>query len=345
MDSVLKGKQSIQNRSATPSFTILISLPKHKRMNLPAPVAVSWLADFIGAKLIGDRLQQATGINEIHKVRAGDISFVDFEKYYDKCLRSAATIIIINKELEAPEGKTLLVCEDPFAAYVSLVKHFRPFEPADRSIAATAVIGEGSILQPGVFVGNHVRIGKDCIIHPGVVIYDHCEIGDRVIIHAGTVIGADAFYFKRRKEREMQYDKLESCGRVLIEHDVEIGAGCTIDKGVSGDTIIGAGTKLDNQIHIGHGCVIGRNCLIAAQVGIAGKTIIEDEVTLWGQVGVNKDLTIGKGAVVYAQSGVPASIEGGKVYFGSPVIEAKEKMKELGWIRRIPVLWEKVMKD
>jgi len=311
-------------------------------MNLPAPVPVSWLASFTGAKLLGDAQQQATGINEIHKVRPGDISFVDAEKYYDKCLHSPATIIIINKEVTAPEGKTLLVCDDPFSAYVSLVKHFRPFEPAVKMISDSAQIGEGTVLQPGVFVGNQVRIGKDCLIHPGVVIYDHCEIGDRVIIHAGTIIGGDAFYFKRRKERAVQYDKLESCGRVLISDDVEIGAGCTIDKGVSGDTIIGRGSRLDNQIHIGHGSIIGKNCLIAAQVGIAGKTMVEDEVILWGQVGVNKDLTIGKGAVVYAQSGVPASIEGGKVYFGSPVMEAKEKMKELGWIKRIPVLWEKM---
>lgn len=312
-------------------------------MNLAAPVSVKWLAEFINAKLLGNTEQEATGINEIHKVRRGDISFVDFEKYYDKCLNSPATIIIINKEVAAPEGKTLLVCDDPFSAYVSLVKHFRPFEPAAKMVSDSAIIGEGTILQPGVFVGNHVRIGKNCLIHPGVTIYDHCEIGDNVIIHAGTVLGSDAFYFKRRKDREVQYDKLESCGRVIIESDVEIGAGCTIDKGVSGDTIIGRGTKMDNQIHIGHGVVIGRNCLIAAQVGIAGKTHIEDEVILWGQVGVNKDLTIGKGAVVYAQSGVPASIEGGKVYFGSPVVDAKEKMKEFGWIKRIPVLWEKVM--
>jgi UDP-3-O-[3-hydroxymyristoyl] glucosamine N-acyltransferase len=312
-------------------------------MNLAAPVSVKWLAEFINAKLLGNTEQQAIGINEIHKVRPGDISFVDFEKYYDKCLNSPATVIIINKEVAAPEGKTLLVCDDPFSAYVSLVRHFRPFEPAVKMISDSAVIGEGTILQPGAFVGNHVRIGRNCRIHPGVAIYDHTEIGDNVIIHAGTVLGADAFYFKRRKERDVQYDKLESCGRVIIESDVEIGAGCTIDKGVSGDTVIGRGTKLDNQIHVGHGAIIGKNCLIAAQVGIAGKTTIEDEVILWGQVGVNKDLTVGKGAVVYAQSGVPASIEGGKVYFGSPVVEAKEKMKELGWIKRIPLLWEKVM--
>jgi UDP-3-O-[3-hydroxymyristoyl] glucosamine N-acyltransferase len=134
-----------------------------------------------------------------------------------------------------------------------------------------------------------------------------------------------------------------SCGRVIIEDGVEIGAGCTIDRGVSGDTIIGAGTKMDNMVHIGHDTEIGKNCLFAAQAGIAGAVKIEDEVVLWGQVGVSKTLTIGKGAVVYAQSGVKDSIEGGKIYFGSPVEEAREKMKELVWIKRIPQLWEKVM--
>lgn len=300
------------------------------------------MAEFTGTVLKGDENQMATGLNEIHKVEKGDVSFVDFEKYYNKCLQSAATVIIINKEVECPEGKTLLICDDPFTAYVKLVTRFRPFENAVKLISDTAIIGEGTHIQPGVFIGNHVKIGKNCLIHANVSIYDFTEIDDNVIIHSGTILGTDAFYFKRRKERNVQYDKLESCGRVIIHNDVEIGAGCTIDKGVSGDTIIGSGTKLDNQVHVGHGVVIGKNCLIAAQAGIAGKTIIEDEVILWGQVGVNKDLTIGKGAVVYAQSGVPASIEGGKVYFGSPVEEAKTKMKELYWVKRIPEIWEKL---
>ncbi|HTN46830.1 MAG TPA: UDP-3-O-(3-hydroxymyristoyl)glucosamine N-acyltransferase [Flavipsychrobacter sp.] len=314
-------------------------------MKLSQPVSVQWMAEFIGATLKGSESQMATGLNEIHKVEAGDVSFVDFEKYYDKCLHSAATVIIINKDVDCPEGKTLLISKDPFAAYVKLVTHFRPFEIARTPVSTNAVIGKDTHIQPGAFIGNHVKIGKNCLIHANVSIYDFTEIGDGVIIHAGTVIGADAFYFKRRKEREVQYDKLESCGRVIIHDHVEIGAGCTIDKGVSGDTIIGQGTKLDNQVHVGHGVVIGKNCLIAAQVGIAGKTILEDEVILWGQVGVNKDLRIGKGAVVYAQSGVPASIEGGKVYFGSPVEDAKLKMKELYWIKRIPEIWEKLTRS
>ncbi|HJT75434.1 MAG TPA: UDP-3-O-(3-hydroxymyristoyl)glucosamine N-acyltransferase [Chitinophaga sp.] len=311
-------------------------------MKFKEPLAVTEIAAFIGAELVGNDQLMASGINEIHKVEPGDISFVDFEKYYNACLQSAATIIIINKKVDCPPGKALLVLPDPFSAYVKLVKRFRPFEPATKPISDSAVIGDGTILQPNVFIGNHVTIGTNCIIHPNVTIYDHTVIGNNVIIHAGTVIGADAFYFKKRADREVMYDKMESCGRVIIEDDVEIGAGCTIDKGVSGDTIIGRGTKFDNMIHIGHGTVIGRNCLFAAQVGIGGKAHIEDNVILWGQVGVSKDLVIGKGAVVLAQSGVPASLEGGKVYFGSPVQDAREKMKELNWIKRIPEIWQKL---
>lgn len=311
-------------------------------MQFEKGIAVRWVADFIDATLKGNTEQLCTGINEIHKVVPGDISFVDFEKYYDKCLQSAASTIIINKDQDCPAGKTLLICDDPFAAFVKLVKHFRPFESSTNTISATAQIGLNTVIQPNVFIGNHVKIGQNCILHANVSIYDYTEIGDNVIIHSGTVIGADAFYYKRRKDKAIQYDKLESCGKVIIQDAVEIGANCTIDKGVSGDTIIGAGTKMDNLVHVAHGVVIGKNCLIAAQVGIAGKTHIEDEVTLWGQAGINKDLVIGRGAVVNAQSGVPSSIEGGKVYFGSPVLPAKEKVKELYWVKQIPEIWSKL---
>lgn len=313
-------------------------------MQLESPVPVTWIAEFISARLVGNDTLAATGINEIHKVTEGDVSFVDAEKYYQKCVGSAASIIIIDKETPFPQGKALLVCDDPFSAYVKLVRHFRPFVPADQAISDTAVIGKDTVIQPHVFIGHDVRIGEGCIIHPNVTIYDHARIGDRVIIHAGAVIGADAFYFKKRPERAVNYDKLESCGRVVIEDDVEIGAGTTVDKGVSGDTVIGRGTKLDNLVHIGHGAVIGNNCLFAAQVGIGGKAIIEDGVTLWGQVGVSKDLVIGKGATVLAQSGVPSSLKAGKVYFGYPAEEAGLKRREFVWIKRIPEIWEKVKK-
>ncbi|HEU5167602.1 MAG TPA: UDP-3-O-(3-hydroxymyristoyl)glucosamine N-acyltransferase [Chitinophagaceae bacterium] len=312
-------------------------------MRLDKPVPVKWLADFIGAEITGNSDASATGINEIHKVEKGDIVFVDHPKYYDTCINSAATIIIINKKTGVPDGKTLLIVGDPFEAYLKLVNHFRPFTPSSKSISDSASIGENTVIMPNSFIGNHVTIGNDCIIHPNVTILDHCLIGNNVIIQAGTVIGSDAFYYNKKTTRDIHYKKMNSCGRVVIEDFVEIGANCTFDRGVSGDTVIGAGTKIDNLVHIGHDTEVGKNCLFAGQVGIAGATKIEDNVILWGQVGVSKTLTIGKGATVYAQSGVKDSIDGGKVYFGSPVEDAREKMKEFVWIKRIPQLWEKVM--
>ena len=312
-------------------------------MRLDKPVSVKWIADFIGAEIAGNSDASATGINEIHKVEKGDIVFVDHPKYYNTCINSAATIIIINTNTEIPGGKTLLIVSDPFEAYLKLVNHFRPFTPSSKNISDSASIGQNTVIMPNSFIGNHVTIGNDCIIHPSVCILDHCVLGNNVIIQAGTVIGSDAFYYNKKTNRDIHYKKMNSCGRVVLEDFVEIGANCTIDRGVSGDTVIGAGTKIDNLVHIGHDTEVGRNCLFAGQVGIAGATKIEDNVILWGQVGVSKTLTIGKGATVYAQSGVKDSIDGGKVYFGSPVEDAREKMKEFVWIKRIPQLWEKVM--
>ena len=312
-------------------------------MKFDNPVPVTTIAQLIGAEISGNKNGNATGINELHKVNEGDLAFVDHPKYYDTCIHSAATFIIINKKADCPDGKALLIVDEPFEAYLKIVNHYRPFSPSLKMISDTSSVGEGTVLMPNAYIGNHVIIGRNCIIQPQVTLLDHCVIGNNVVIQAGTVIGSDAFYYNKKTSRDIHYKKMNSCGRVVIEDWVEIGANCTIDRGVSGDTLIGAGTKMDNLVHIGHDTVIGKNCLFAGQVGIAGATTIEDNVVLWGQVGVSKTLTIGKDAIVYAQSGVKDSIAGGKVYFGSPVEEAREKMKEFVWIKRIPQLWEKVM--
>lgn len=312
-------------------------------MRFEKPVPLRQIAQLIKAELVGNTTASATGINEIHKVEEGDLAFVDHPKYYDTCIQSAASFIIINKKTAFPEGKALLVTDDPFEAYLKIVDHFRPFTPSMKMISDTSMAGKGTVIMPNVYIGNYVTIGNHCTIYPNVTILDHVVIGDNVVIQSGTVIGGDAFYYNKKTNRDIHYKRMTSCGRVVIENFVEIGAGCTIDRGVTGDTIIGAGTKMDNLVQIGHDTTIGKNCLFAAQVGIAGATTIEDNVILWGQVGVSKTLTIGEGAVVYAQSGVKDSIAGKKVYFGSPVEEAREKMKEFVWIKRIPELWEKVM--
>ncbi|MDD2792153.1 MAG: UDP-3-O-(3-hydroxymyristoyl)glucosamine N-acyltransferase [Sediminibacterium sp.] len=313
-------------------------------MKFPAPVSVQWIADMIHAEVAGNATANVLGINEIHKVERGDLVFVDHPKYYDTCLKSAADFIIINtKEVDIPEGKAILVVDDPFEAYLTIVKHFRPFMPEQQLISDDLVIGEGSVIMPNSFVGKQVRIGRNTIIHPNVTILDYTVIGDHVVVQSGTVIGGDAFYYNTKKNREQWYKKMLSCGNVVIEDGVEIGAGCMIDRGVTAETRIGKGTKMDNMVHIGHDVTVGKNCLFAAQVGIAGGTIIEDGVTLWGQVGVSKTLTIGANAVVLAQSGVPSSLAGGKTYFGYPAEDASLKRRELVWIKRIPELWKKVM--
>ena len=291
------------------------------------------IAEIIGCQYVGADDFPVYGMNEIHVVTSGDIVFVDHPKYYDKALQSAATIVLINKEVECPLGKALLISDDPFRDFNKLTNHFRPFTFANVSISNSAIVGEGTVIQPNCFIGHNVQIGKNCIIHSNVSIYDNCIIGDSVIIQAGTILGADAFYYKKRPEG---FDQLLSGGRVVIENNVGIGALCTIDKGVTGDTTIGEGTKIDNQVHVGHDTVIGKKCLIAAQTGIAGCVIIEDEVTLWGQVGTTSGITIGAKAVVLGQTGVTKSIEGGKSYFGTPIEESREKLKQLANIKRIP---------
>lgn len=313
-------------------------------MKFPAPLAAKWIAGFINAKITGEENAFALGINEIHRVKKGDIVFVDHPKYYDTCLNSDATFIIINKDVPAPEGKTLFVVADPFDAYQKITSHFRPFAPSNEMISKTADIGENTVIMPNVFVGNHVKIGNNCVIHPNVNIYDYTEIGDNVEIHSGATIGSDAFYFNTKKNREIWFEKMRSCGSVKIEDHVEIGANCTIDRGVSDETRIGHGTKLDNLVHIGHDVVIGKNCLLAAQVGIAGGTTLEDGVTLWGQVGVSKTLTIREGAVVMAQAGVPGNLEAGKTYWGTPAQDFFAKRRELVFVKRLPEIWEKVKK-
>ena len=297
------------------------------------------IADLLQCEFIGDVNFPVAGMNEIHVVEPGDIVFVDHPKYYDKALQSAATIVLINKKVDCPEGKALLISDDPFRDFNKLTQHFKPFQASSVSIAPTATIGVGTIIQPNTFVGNHVTIGKNCLIHSNVAIYDHTVIGDNVIIHAGTVLGGDAFYYKKRVEG---FDQLLSGGRVVIHDNVGIGALCTIDKGVTGDTTIGEGTKLDNQVHVGHDTVIGKKCLIASQTGIAGCVIIEDEVTLWGQVGTTSGITIGSKAVIMGQTGVTKSVEGGKSYFGTPIEESREKLKQLANVKRIPEILNKL---
>lgn len=310
-------------------------------MKFPKPHTLKQIAKIINCKYVGIDDFPVLGMNEIHVVESGDIVFVDHPKYYDKALQSAATIVLINKVVDCPKGKALLISVDPFRDFNKLTHYFKPFQSANSSISPTAKIGKNTIIQPNSFIGHNVVIGNNCIIHSNVSIYDDSVIGNNVTIHAGTVLGANAFYYKKRSEG---FDQLLSGGRVIIKDYVDIGALCTIDKGVTGDTTIGEGSKLDNQIQIGHDTVIGKKCLIASQVGIAGCVVIEDEVTIWGQVGITSGISIGAKSILMAQCGVTKTLEGNKTYWGTPAQEVKAELKTLASMRQLPKILEELKK-
>ncbi len=310
-------------------------------MKFPTPIPVRKLAERLNAsQIIGDNTLEATGINEIHKVQHGDVAFSDVKKYFAKTLNSAATVILLNESAECPPGKVILIVEDPFEAYDSLVRAYRHFEPLNVLISHLATIDPTAIIEPGVVIAAHVTIGAHSYIQANVYLGEYTQIGEHVIIGPGAIIGSDAFYFKKLPDGSFQ--KWRSGGRVVIHDHVDIGAGSTINKGVSGDTVIGEGSKLDCQIHIGHGAVIGKHCLLAAQVGIGGKTTVGDQVVMYGQAGVAQAVHIGAGAMISAKAGVSKSLEGGKSYFGIPAAEASQKYRELAALRQLPDLLKKL---
>jgi UDP-3-O-[3-hydroxymyristoyl] glucosamine N-acyltransferase len=302
-------------------------------MKFPQPIPIKEIARRINAEIIGDDTLLATGINEIHKVEKGDITFVDVPKYFEASLQSAASIIILNERTECPPGKALLFSKNPFEDYNNLILAHRPYEALTTAIHPSAIIHPSVILEPNVVIGPHVEIGAGSYIQANVVIAEHTLIGRNVLIQSGSVIGTEAFYFQKNPDGRKKW---RSGGRVVIHDHVDIGACCTINKGVSGDTIIGEGTKLDGQVHIGHGVVVGKNCLLAGQVGIGGKTIVGNDVILYGQVGVAQNLEIGDGAIVLAKSGVSKSLESGKTYFGTPAEEARKYYRMMAAMRALP---------
>ncbi len=301
-------------------------------MDFPQSISVKEIAQWTDATLSGNEALMLQGINEIHKVRPGDITFVDHPKYYNVSLSSQASAIFVPAIMDCPPGKALLIVEKPFLAYESIVNRFRPFAPLQTNNMEGREIDPSAIIEPGALIGQHVRIGKDCHIQSGAVIRPYSYLGDRVIIQSGAIIGSQAFYFKKWPEG---YQPWTGCGRVIIENDVWIGAATTIAQGVSGDTVIGEGTRIDCQVMIGHGVVIGKHCLIAAQAGIAGKTIVGDWCIIYGQAGLTQNLHIGDRTIIHAQSGVMRNLEGGKSYFGSPAEESREKFKEITAIKML----------
>lgn len=301
-------------------------------MDFPQPISVTEIASWIDATIIGNAELVLNGINEIHKVREWDITFVDHPKYFNASLQSAASAIIVPSQMECPPGKTLLIVREPFLSYELIVNRFRPIIALNIEGHENFEIHETAIIEPGAIIGQHVRIGKLSHIHAGAVIRPYTTIGERVTIQSGAIIGVQAFYFKKWPEH---YQAWTSCGQVIIEDDVWIGAGTTIAQGVSGDTVIGAGTKIDCQVMIGHGVVIGKNCLIAAQVGIAGKTVLGNWCVVYGQAGIKQNLHLADKTIVHGQSGISKDTENGRAYFGMPAEEIKTKFREMIALKKL----------
>ncbi len=291
-------------------------------MKFNKPQKLNDIAELIGAKYIGEADFPVYGTNEIHRVSPGDIVFVNHPKYYDSALTSAATVILIDKEVSCPEGKALLISEDPFRDFNLINTHFTKINNFEEELHNTEV-GEGTEIHSSVVIGNDVKIGKNCHIFPNVVIGDRTVIGDNVMIQAGTILGGEAFYYRKVNGK---FDRLISVGNVLVENDVQIGNMCTIDRGVTDSTVIGEGSVLDNQIQIGHDTIIGKRVLIASQVGIAGCCIVGDDVTLWGQVGMASGNSIAAGSVIMGKTGVNRNLEKG-VYIGMLAKDYREYLK------------------
>lgn len=316
------------------------------------------LAELVDGQLIGDPARAIRGANIIRDAQPGDITLADkpdqIGLLMEKC---QATAVLVSK----PSNKLTIDCivvANVHEAFGKIVRFFQPWQETQATgihrsavvslsalIDPTATIGAGSVISDGVIIGRrtvihsgvHIqagcRIGDDVTIFPGAVLYDRTQVGDRCIIHAAAVLGAFGFGYDSSSGRHKLSAQL---GSVVLEDDVEIGAGTTIDRGTYGATLIGEGTKIDNLVMIGHNCRIGKHNLLCSQVGIAGSTTTGDYVVMAGQVGVRDHVHIGTKAILGAKAGVGHDIPEGQNSLGAPAVPAKEKMLEVANLKKLP---------
>lgn len=317
------------------------------------------IATRLECRLDGDGAIDISRITAIEDAGPGDLTFFANAKYAAELRMTRASAVILGEDA-APAPCAMLRTRSPYLAFAKAVALFADnWRPApgvhrlafvadnavvapDASIGPFAAVGEGArigartILYPHVCIGREAELGDDCILHARVSIRERVRIGHRVVIQDGAVVGSDGYGFARTPEGTHQ--KIPQIGGVVVEDDVEIGANTTIDRPAVGETRIRAGAKIDNLVQVAHGVTIGRNVLLAAQVGIAGSTTLEDDVTLAGQVGVAGHLTLGKGVIATAQSGIPNSVDPGAFISGYPAIDNRDWLKSSAVFRRLPDL-------
>jgi UDP-3-O-[3-hydroxymyristoyl] glucosamine N-acyltransferase len=321
------------------------------------------IAARIDCRLDGDGAIDIRGVAGIEDAGPGDLTFFANPKYAAELRATRASAVILGEHAEAAPC-AMLRARQPYLAFARAVGLFEdPWRPAagvhklawvdpsatlgaEASIGPFAVVEEGArigartIVHAHATIGRHAEIGDDCIVHAHVSIRERIRIGHRVILQDGAVVGADGFGFARRPDGT--HHKIPQIGGIVVEDDVEIGANTTIDRPAVGETRIGAGTKIDNLVQIAHGVSIGKNVLLAAQVGIAGSVTVEDDVTLAGQVGVAGHITLGKGVIATAQTGIPNSVDAGSLVSGYPAIPNREWLRSSAVFRQLPELRKRV---
>lgn len=321
------------------------------------------LAQYVGGRVRGDANVKIHAAATLGRAGEGDISFLSNEKYEKQMLTTKASAVIVGNDA-VPATAPLLIADDPYYAFMQIMvllhghrKHKKVgISPraaiSDKAkvgsdchihefvtIEDGAKVGNGCIIYPFVYIGENVQIGNDCLLYPNAVIYEGCRIGNRVIINSNATIGEDGFGFATHSGI---HHKIPQIGCVVIEDDVEIGAGCGIERGTLNDTIIGQGSKLGDLVAIGHGTKVGPHCLLVAQVGIAGSTSLGHHCIVGGQAGIVGHITIGNNVAIGAQAGVINSVSDGKVVLGAPAIEASQAKRAYGLIQFLPEMRQSI---
>jgi UDP-3-O-[3-hydroxymyristoyl] glucosamine N-acyltransferase len=324
------------------------------------------IAERLQCRLEGDGDVEIVRVAGIQHAQHGDLTFVASARYRAQLAGTKASAVILGRARGAEPHPpcAVLRADDPYSAFARAVSLFaQTTAPApgvdhlssvardatiasDASVGPFVTIGSGArvgartIVYPNVVIGSGARVGEDCVIHSHVSIRERAVIGHRVTLHDGVVVGSDGFGFARQEDGT--HLKIPQHADVVIEDDVEIGANSTVDRPAIGETRIGAGTKIDNLVHIAHGVTIGRRGLLAAQVGIAGSTVVEDDVMMAGQTGVTGHVRVGKGAMIGAKSAVLHSVDAGSFVTGHPAIEHAEWRKASVVFRHLPSLKKRV---
>lgn len=327
------------------------------------PITLQELADLCSAEITcGDASQVIHSAGDIVTAQAGQVTQLTNSRYQKYLQNSAASACFISASFvveNPPAQLALLVSDDPEMAFIKAVEILHPQKQYSPAIAAQAVIsdtatitetayigpyafigeaariGENCTIMAGAYIGNNVTLGNNCTIHPYAVIYDDCVLGNNVTIHSGAIIGADGFGYKFRNH---QHIKVPQVGNVVLADNVEIGANTCVDRGALGSTQIGAGSKIDNLVQIGHNNNVGKHVIMCGQVGVSGSCTIEDYAILAGSVGVADHLKIGQGAVLMARSGIATDVAAGSQVFGSPAKDKKTAYKEQIAISKLPEL-------